>query len=229
MGNLLVRIQDTVMKYADIVSQIANVDVEVVDDQLFRVAGTGMFREKINQDMSEEGYVYRHVLHTGKTQIIYEPGREEICQSCPHRHDCREEIEISMPVRMSDEVIGIIGLVGTSREQKNRILESEKLYMEFLEQIAEFISAKAQEYVSQENKAALLGTLNCTMDYITQGVIILGRDGTITAANEVARQQLKISRAMAKHGTTTQGKKAAAKELGIGLATLYRKLEEIGM
>ena len=47
MGNLLVRIQDTVMKYADIVSQIADVDVEVVDDRLFRVAGTGMFREKI--------------------------------------------------------------------------------------------------------------------------------------------------------------------------------------
>ena len=193
MSNLLVKIQDTVMKYADIVSQIADVDVEVVDDRLFRVAGTGMFREKINQDMSEEGYVYRHVLRTGETQIIYEPGRETICQACPHRHDCREEIEISMPVRMSGEVIGIIGLVGTSREQKNRILESEKLYMEFLGQIAEFISAKAQEFVSQENKAALLGALNCTMDYITQGVIFLGRDGTITAANEGARQQLKIS------------------------------------
>lgn len=79
MSNLLVKIQDTVMKYADIVSQIADVDVEVVDDRLFRVAGTGMFREKINQDMSEEGYVYRHVLGTGETQIIYEPGKETIC------------------------------------------------------------------------------------------------------------------------------------------------------
>ena len=97
-----------------------------------------------------------------------------------------------MPVRMSGEVIGIIGLVGTSREQKNRILESEKLYMEFLGQIAEFISAKAQEYVSQENKAALLDALNAAMDCITQGLIILGKDKTVTAANETARQQLKI-------------------------------------
>ena len=192
MSNLLVKIQDTVMKYADIVSQIADIDVEVVDDRLFRVAGTGMFRDKINRDMSEEGYVYRHVLGTGETQIIYEPGKETICQACPRCNDCREEIEISMPVRMSGEVIGIIGLVGTSREQKRRILESEKLYMEFLGQIAEFISAKAQEYVSQESRAALLGALNCTMDYISQGVILLGKDGTVTAANETARQQLKI-------------------------------------
>lgn len=193
MSELLMKIQDTVMKYADIVSQIADVDVEVVDAQLYRVAGTGMFRSKINMDMSEEGYVYRHVLGTGKTMIIHNPGQEEICQSCPNRRDCREEIEISMPVRMDGEVIGIIGLVGSTREQKLNILQKEPLYMEFLEQIAEFISAKAQEYVSQAHKAALLGTLNYTMDYVEQGILILGENRTVTAANEHAKQQLKIS------------------------------------
>lgn len=193
MGKLLMKIQDTVMKYADIVSQIADVDVEVVDAHLYRVAGTGMFRSKINMDMSEEGYVYRHVLGTGKTMIIHDPGQEEICQSCPNRRDCREEIEISMPVRMDGEVIGIIGLVGSTREQKLNILQKEPLYMEFLEQIAEFISTKAQEYVSQAHKAALLGTLNYTMDYVEQGILILGENRTVTAANEHAKQQLKIS------------------------------------
>lgn len=191
MNNLLVKIQDTVMKYADIVSQIANVDVEVVDNRLFRVAGTGMFRDKINMDMSGEGYVYRRALQTGKTQIIHEPGREEICQSCPNRYDCRESIEVSMPVRMRDEVIGVIGLVGTTLEQKQQILQNEKLYLDFLGQIAEFISTKAQEYVSQANKAAMLSALNGTMDHITQGIMLLGQDGVITAANQTAQQQLK--------------------------------------
>ena len=36
-----------------------------------------------------------------------------------------------------------------------------------------------------------------------------------------------IRRAIEKYGVTTQGKRTAAKELGIGLATLYRKLEEL--
>ena len=40
-------------------------------------------------------------------------------------------------------------------------------------------------------------------------------------------EQREIRKAMAKHGSSTQGKKAAAKELGIGLATLYRKMEEM--
>lgn len=193
MSELLMKIQDTVIKYADIVSQIADVDVEVVDSRLYRVAGTGMFSSKINEDMSKEGYVYRHVLNTGKTTIIYDPGHEDICKSCPHHQDCKEEIEISMPVRMDSEIIGIIGLVAGTWEQKINILRKETLYMEFLEQIAEFISAKAQEYVSQAHKAALLGTLNYTMDYVDQGVIILDQNRMVTTANENAKRQLKIS------------------------------------
>ena len=145
MESILVKIQDTVAKYADVLSKISRVDVEVVDNRLYRVAGTGMFSELVNQDMSAEGYVYRQVLKTGRRQIIYSPGRGLICQNCPHCNDCQEEIEISMPVRMGMEIIGIIGLVGSSREQKERILGDEQLYLEFLEQIADFISTKARE------------------------------------------------------------------------------------
>ena len=35
--SILMQIQETVVKYADIVSQISRVDVEVVDDRLYRV------------------------------------------------------------------------------------------------------------------------------------------------------------------------------------------------
>ena len=180
------------MKYADIISQMAQVDVEVVDNTLYRVAGTGMFRDKLNVDMSFEGHVYRYALKTGETMVIREPGKEEICRNCPHCQNCRETIEISMPVRMDDQVIGVIGLVCGTQKQRQRILDNEKLYLQFLEQIAEFISAKAQEYVLNANRTALMGALNGTMDRITQGVIIVGQDGTITTANEIARQQLNI-------------------------------------
>ena len=66
MESILVKIQDTVAKYADVLSKISRVDVEVVDNRLYRVAGTGMFSELVNQDMSAEGYVYRQVLKTGQ-------------------------------------------------------------------------------------------------------------------------------------------------------------------
>ena len=192
MESILVKIQDTVAKYADVLSKISRVDVEVVDNRLYRVAGTGMFSELVNQDMSAEGYVYRQVLKTGRRQIIYSPGRELICQNCPYCNICQEEIEISMPVRMGMEIIGIIGLVGSSREQKERILEDEQLYLEFLEQIADFISTKAREYRELDNKNRLLDTLDCTIGYIDQGIVIIGDDHVITTSNESAKKQLEL-------------------------------------
>ena len=62
-------------------------------------------------------------LNTGKQEIIYNPGRERLCRNCPKQNICQEEIEISMPIRLKSETIGVIGLVGSSREQKERILE----------------------------------------------------------------------------------------------------------
>ena len=53
--SILMRIQDTVVNYADIVSQISRVDVEVVDDRLYRVAGTGIFSGRVNENMAAEG------------------------------------------------------------------------------------------------------------------------------------------------------------------------------
>ena len=72
--SILLEIQDTVKAYAGIMSRVAQVEVEVVDENLFRIAGTGIFADHVNEDMSVEGYVYRHVLRTGSLEIIYEPG-----------------------------------------------------------------------------------------------------------------------------------------------------------
>ena len=165
---------------------------EVVDHNLFRVAGTGMFSGKVNEDMSEEGYVYRQVLRTGRRQVIYEPGKEMICYACPQRDVCQEEIEISMPLRLGTRIIGVIGVVGSTREQKERILGDEALYMDFLEQIAVFIATKAREYTELEGKNALLGTLDCTIDHIDQGIMLLGSDYVVTTANISAKNQLEL-------------------------------------
>lgn len=50
----LYEIQDVVQRYTDISSIIADVDVEVVDEHLVRIAGTGLFADVVNKDMSGE-------------------------------------------------------------------------------------------------------------------------------------------------------------------------------
>src|SRR3712207_9365142 len=87
MKTILEDIQPTVIKYVEIISKVLKVEVEIADENLVRIAGTSIFKKKINKSMLGEGYVYRTVLRTGIPQIIENPGKEKI-----GRASCRERV-----------------------------------------------------------------------------------------------------------------------------------------
>ncbi|MDL2323881.1 sigma 54-interacting transcriptional regulator [Ruminococcaceae bacterium OttesenSCG-928-A16] len=192
MPGILLEIQETVEQYASIMAKIADVDVEVVDADLYRVAGTGIFKQLVNMDMSAEGYTYQQVLKTGKLQVIYTPGEDPICRNCPKNHNCTEEIEIAMPITARGKTIGVIGLVGSSPQQRATILQDEETYLKLIEQIASFIAAKAMELVDQRKQTSMLAALAYIINHMDQGIMVLGSKGAITMANHAAKKQLKI-------------------------------------
>ena len=65
MSSILKEIQSAVMRYINIVEKILNVDVEVVDDNLIRIAATGAYKNRIDKDISKQGYAYIEVLKIG--------------------------------------------------------------------------------------------------------------------------------------------------------------------
>lgn len=190
MSSILLEIQKTVMEYADIMAKISHVEVEVVDENLLKVAGTGTFMSNINEDISKEGYVYKHIMSTGQMKVIYDPGEDELCQNCPKKGICIEEIEVSMPLKLGDTIIGAIGLVGGSKEQKEIILSNEKIYFELLEQIAGFIEVKAAEVMELKKTAALVETLDCIIHQIDRGILVLDHHNRIITANGSAKGKL---------------------------------------
>lgn len=190
MKTILREMRDVVKQYAAIMAEISGVDVEVVDATMYRVAGTGLFADRVDQDMSREGYTYQKVMAQGKLQLMENPGREEICRDCPQCNHCRETIEIAMPILAEDRCIGVIGLVGFDQQQRQRVLNARGTYQALVEQIASFIAAKATERIERKQREELLEALKCTMDHMDQAVMILDRDERVTIANESARQQL---------------------------------------
>lgn len=106
--------------------------------------------------------------------------------------NCKEEIEIAMPIFGGEprRAIGVIGLVGSSREQKMTILSKEASFLAFVEQIADFISVKSQERKESARREALLGTLHTTLENIQQGTLVIGTDHSITMTNRSAQEQL---------------------------------------
>lgn len=80
MENYIKNIQDTVMKYAEILSEVLKVDVEILDNQFRRIAGTGKFKNYINCDMSREAHIYKRVIDSEEKNVNWNPGEQEICE-----------------------------------------------------------------------------------------------------------------------------------------------------
>ncbi|MBP2641399.1 MAG: sigma54 specific transcriptional regulator, Fis family [Firmicutes bacterium] len=194
MKSVLKDIQDTVITYAKIISHIIKVDVEIVDANLYRIAGTGVFESKINEDMSCEGFVYKTVLETGEPQLIEEPGNHPLCAACPKRQSCEEKLELCTPIKLNNEIIGVIGLICFDNEQKDHLLRELDVYREFLDQIAGFISIKAYENKENERTSMLMKLLNVVIDNMGKGVLILDKDDRIVHINGSALKQLFLTR-----------------------------------
>ncbi|MDR2486468.1 MAG: sigma 54-interacting transcriptional regulator [Clostridiales Family XIII bacterium] len=186
VGGPLSEVRETVQKYAEIVSRLASIDVEVVDKELCRVAGTGIFSGNVNVSIAGEANIYRHTMRTGQVQFVADPRENALCEGCELRDSCVETIEISEPILMENEVIGVIGLVGSTEEQREKMLENRDIYLDLLNQIAHFIAGKAQDRMEARRRDAVISTLDSVINHVAQGILILGADGIITNANDTA-------------------------------------------
>ena len=94
--SLLKKIQSHVKEYARIIASVVECEVEIVDEEMVRVAGTGIFEKEENQ--ISEGAIYRDVLLTGKSHVIEDPSTHPLCSECRIKENCHEKLEISAPI-----------------------------------------------------------------------------------------------------------------------------------
>jgi len=191
---ILQEIQATVLQYARIIAHVIKVDVEIVDENLIRIAGTGVYADRINEDMSGAGFVYKQVLQSGESQCIEEPGKHPLCTQCPKQTGCDEKLEICTPIRLGDKIIGVIGLICFTESQRNNILGEMTAYQEFLRQIADFISAKASEQQEAQRTEVLISLLKQVIDNMGKGVLVLNQQDQMVHINGDAMTQLALSR-----------------------------------
>ncbi|MBO0573994.1 AAA family ATPase [Clostridium botulinum] len=190
-SSTLLEIQDTVAKYANIISNIIKVDVEIVDKNLCRVAGTGIYKNEINKDISKEGYVYAQVIKTGDNQIIKNPGQHYLCKKCNHRDNCVEKMLVCTPIILNEDIIGVIGLVCSEEGQRNYFIKNFDSYIQILDQISDFISTKSYEHLEIERSHMMVNLLNQIIDSVDKGVLVT-KNNEIVHMNTSGMKQLKL-------------------------------------
>ena len=187
----LLNIKKDVNRYINIISNLINVDVGVVDKNMYRVTGTGLYK---NIDgVYALGNVYKNTLITGKTHIIENPRTHTLCTQCEDKKNCKEKLEISTPIYCHEEIIGVLGLVCFNNEQKSKILANLESYLNFTKQIAEFIGIKFFEYQESLLQKDKENTLKTILENINKGVIITDKNNIIININSIAIKKLNIN------------------------------------
>lgn len=189
---LLREIQDTVIKYANIIASVINVEVEIVDSSLVRIAGTGIYKASIDKSLNENGYVYRKVLEEQETKILNSPKDELICCECKNRDNCCETKKICTPIIYNSEIIGVIGLICINEEQKDNLEQNLDNYILFINQIAEFISSKIYEYEQTKREHQTKELMEHIVDSVENGVLMIDTEDKIIYMNNSAKEQLNL-------------------------------------
>jgi transcriptional regulator with PAS, ATPase and Fis domain len=198
--SFLQEIQHTVQRTAEAISDVLKIEVEIADSNLVRVAGTGHYKEQCGSVMLD-GFVYQHVLNTGDTVVIENPGYHELCQPCPRRGNCFENAEMASPILLQGKPVGVIGLVSFDSMQAKRLLGNREWLLQFIVKMAELIANNIPEMAVDEDSH--IPPLNLEN---------LEKEAIVKALDEVSGN--------------VRSKERAAKLLGISRATLYRKIRE---
>lgn len=185
MLNLAV-IQTTAMETAEAITHVLGIETEIVDSNLQIIAGTGRYKEKVGK-FEEDGEIrndefYGSILITGKEVIINN------ANNFPNYHPKEGELaEICCPIKLDNQVIGLIALVAFNKNQQNIILDNGKNLLLFLNKMASLIASK----LAETQKSSELKTI---LESIHDGIIALDQDGIIVSCNKQCEMLLNKTR-----------------------------------
>lgn len=179
-------IRDTVMNVAEAITAALEIETEIISENLEIIGGTGRYTKKIGTFEEDgdldSGCIYGKLLKSGKNYICTNP--EEDLEYDPQEE---EMAEIACPIKMDGKVVGLIGLVAFTLEQKQKIVDNSATLMLFLERMAELIASKLSETEKRNQLEVIFESMH-------EGLIAIDRNGIIQSCNYKCETLLGIER-----------------------------------
>lgn len=184
-------IKGSVQQVAEAISIAVGVEVEIVDEKLNIVGGTGVYQQQIGE--KEEGgdlesdYLYARVLRTGITQYVADARLDKDYDDAGRGCTASGELaEVCTPIILNNEIIGIIGLIAFTEEQKGIIADKSKNMTGFVEKMADLLAAKADQQEILENVEVSRDEMSTVLETAHEGIFALDKKGYVKHCNKQA-------------------------------------------
>ena len=182
--NSLKQYYEMSQKVAEAIEAVFGIDVTIMNDDMDRIAGTGIYRKLIGKKIEKDSAFY-YCLCSGKSQVIANQNSEnDICRGCPRYLTCVEKALICVPIIHNDQYVGVIGVIAFNEEQKSKIAENNIIYLNFLEKMADLLGTKYSEHKINMEKRMLNDRLIGALNLMNAGIVLYDNTGSVLYKNK---------------------------------------------
>ena len=176
-------------------AKVTGIPILLVDEVGARLVYKGGNWEVLMREVDSSSRITQMTLSTGKTQILKRKGTHSACQDCARRKDCPEEASIYVPIKGKEKVIGVIGLICETPEQRNHMLHNFQSYIDFANQLGEWLSFEIEKKAESQRQQDLLSLLHLMLGKMDTGVMILDHQSRLADLNRQGEKYLSAGKA----------------------------------
>ncbi len=188
--SVLMQIQPTIQRFARMLASVLQLEVEIVDENLCRVAGTGAYGKFLGRQLSGNSRLLRHVLETKTEKVVTQSRFDPLCEGCDSKENCREKAFLGTPVILQERCVGVISLIAVTHEQQEHISDNLREFSDYVRHISTiFVSKLLEEQGPGDNISKIFATMIDNMD---QGVLVVDADNRVQFVNQTALKTLGV-------------------------------------
>ncbi|EFA4103057.1 sigma 54-interacting transcriptional regulator [Escherichia coli] len=188
--SVLMQIQPTIQRFARMLASVLQLEVEIVDENLCRVAGTGAYGKFLGRQLSGNSRLLRHVLETKTEKVVTQSRFDPLCEGCDSKENCREKAFLGTPVILQDRCVGVISLIAVTHEQQEHISDNLREFSDYVRHISTiFVSKLLEDQGPGNNISKIFATMIDNMD---QGVLVVDDESRVQFVNQTALKTLGV-------------------------------------
>ncbi|WPM85023.1 hypothetical protein QNH14_00410 [Apirhabdus apintestini] len=181
-------IQHTIQHFATLLANVLHLEVEVVDNRLLRIAGTGPYGKRFGQVPESNTLLLQEVLDNAREVVIFDSRQNSLCQACMQRDSCRERGFVGVPIIYQQRCLGVISLVAVNIEQLRHLREHTSMFIEYIRHISTLLAENFA--VSHAPDLHIDPLQQFLADSVERGVVLCNEQGEIVLINERAQAML---------------------------------------
>ncbi|MGK3142522.1 sigma 54-interacting transcriptional regulator [Pantoea sp. C2G6] len=188
----LMTIQSTILNFSSLLASVLKMEVEVVDNQLIRIAGTGPYGCGFGCTPESSTHLLRSVIETQKEAVIVDSRFNPLCRACQNRESCKERGFIGVPILDRQRCLGVISLIAVNSEQHRRLSENPEMFTQYIWHVSRLLVANLSSAQHKETKNEAIWRI--LLNNIDQGVIVRDHESKVRIINDRALALLHLSR-----------------------------------